>query len=109
MLGLTEHAYRRWERGEVEPRAGQIISLADFYLITIDQLLTGVTEHGSAFVQTVAVKPGQRIVLNISGHMDSSSELPGTPEKKSKKPDKPKQNTTSEKQSTPSEQGGLLT
>lgn len=38
MLGISLHAYQRFEYGEQEPRMSTLIALADFYGISLDKL-----------------------------------------------------------------------
>ena len=57
-LSLTVHAYRRWERAEVEPKASQCLTLAQFLDIT------------------VSVHPGQRVILDVSGVEQAASDKP---------------------------------
>lgn len=38
-LGLTLHTYQRFEYGEQEPRMSTLIALADFYDISLDELV----------------------------------------------------------------------
>ena len=66
-LKLTVHAYRRYERGEVEPRVSQAVALAEFFEITLDELLTDKPSVDSAQRMIVSVQPGQRILLDVTG------------------------------------------
>ena len=75
-LSLTVHAYRRWERGEVEPKASQCQTLAEYLEITIDQLLTDRPSDENAQHMTVSVHPGQRVILDVSGVEQNSSDKP---------------------------------
>ena len=38
-LGLNLHTYQRFEYGEQEPRMSTLIALADFYGISLDELV----------------------------------------------------------------------
>lgn len=38
-LGISLHAYQRFEYGEQEPRMSTLIALADFYDISLDKLV----------------------------------------------------------------------
>ncbi len=38
-LGISLHAYQRFEYGEQEPRLSVLIALADFYGLTLDELV----------------------------------------------------------------------
>ena len=38
-LGISLHAYQRFEYGEQEPRMSVLIALADFYNISLDELV----------------------------------------------------------------------
>ena len=75
-LSLTVHAYRRWERAEVEPKASQCLTLAQFLDITIDQLLTDKPADEDAQHMTVSVQPGQRVILDVSGVEQAASDKP---------------------------------
>jgi transcriptional regulator with XRE-family HTH domain len=66
-LGLTVHAYRRYERGEVEPKVSQAIALAEYFEVTLDQLLTDRPDVDDAQRMLVSVQPGQRVVLDVTG------------------------------------------
>lgn len=37
-LGISLHAYQRFEYGEQEPRLSVLIALADFYGVSLDEL-----------------------------------------------------------------------
>ena len=66
-LGLTVHAYRRYERGEVEPKVSQAVALAEYFEITLDQLLSDRPDVDDAQRMLVSVQPGQRVVLDVTG------------------------------------------
>lgn len=66
-LGLTVHAYRRYERGEVEPKVSQAVALAEYFEVTLDQLLTDRPDVDDAQRMLVSVQPGQRLVLDVTG------------------------------------------
>lgn len=38
-LGISLHAYQRFEYGEQEPRMSALIALADFYDLSLDELV----------------------------------------------------------------------
>jgi transcriptional regulator with XRE-family HTH domain len=38
-LGISVHAYQRFEYGEQEPRLSALIALADFYGLAVDELI----------------------------------------------------------------------
>lgn len=38
-LGISVHAYQRFEYGEQEPRMSVLIALAEFYNISLDELV----------------------------------------------------------------------
>ena len=38
-LGVSLHTYQRYEYGEKEPRASTLILLADYYKISLDELV----------------------------------------------------------------------
>ena len=38
-IGISKHSYQRFEYGEREPRLSVLIALADFYGITLDELV----------------------------------------------------------------------
>ena len=38
-IGVSKHSYQRFEYGEREPRLPTLIALADFYGITLDELV----------------------------------------------------------------------
>lgn len=38
-IGISLHAYQRFEYGEQEPRMSVLISLADFYDLSLDELV----------------------------------------------------------------------
>ena len=66
-IGLTVHAYRRWERGEVEPRVSQAITLAELFGCTLDELLSDRPAEENAQRMMVSVQPGQRVLLDVTG------------------------------------------
>ena len=39
MLGISLHSYQRFEYNEQEPRLSNLIALADFFDITLDELV----------------------------------------------------------------------
>ena len=73
-LGLTVHGYRRWERGEVEPKASQIVVLAAFFGVTTDRLLTDRPDEAGAQRLLISVKPGQRVIVDVVGMPDEEAE-----------------------------------
>ena len=38
-IGISVHAYQRFEYGEQEPRLSVLVALADFYGLTLDELV----------------------------------------------------------------------
>ena len=66
-LGLTVHAYRRWERGEVEPKASQIVALARLFGVTTDRLLTERPDETGAQRMVLSIQPGQRVIVDVTG------------------------------------------
>ena len=38
-IGISLHAYQRFEYGEQEPRMSVLVALADYYGITLDELV----------------------------------------------------------------------
>ena len=64
-IGLTVHGYRRWERGEVEPKASQCLVLAEFFDVSVDQLLTNKPKEQNSQRMAVSVAPGQRVILDV--------------------------------------------
>ena len=64
---MTVHAYRRYERGEVEPKVSQAVALAEYFEVTLDQLLTDRPDVDDAQRMLVSVQPGQRLVLDVTG------------------------------------------
>ncbi len=75
-LSLTVHAYRRWERGEVEPKVSQAIALADLFKVSLDELLTDRPPDHAAQRMMVSVQPGQRVVLDVTGVSDEAESKP---------------------------------
>ncbi|MCL2852324.1 MAG: helix-turn-helix domain-containing protein [Defluviitaleaceae bacterium] len=43
-IGITERSYRRYEAGDMDPSATNIVNLADFFGVSADYLL-GRTNH----------------------------------------------------------------
>ena len=39
VLGISLHAYQRFEYGEQEPRLSVLVALADFYNMSVDELI----------------------------------------------------------------------
>ena len=60
-LGVTVHGYRRWERGEVEPRASQLGELSIILECSIDDL---VFDKPSDRI-TIRVKPGELALIEV--------------------------------------------
>ena len=77
LMGVTVHGYSRWERGEVEPRASQIIELVKHLGCSFNDLLTGQKNENEANKITVRVKPGDMTVVEILG--EDTQELVYTP------------------------------
>ena len=66
-MALTVHGYRRWERGEVEPKASQIVTLAGFFGVTADRLLTDRPDETESQRMVISVRPGQRVSIDVTG------------------------------------------
>lgn len=73
MLGVTVHGYRRWERGEVEPRASQLVQLAKILKLSLDALVLDKPDNLSPQKISVAVKPGEVQVIEIYGEVSVDS------------------------------------
>lgn len=71
-IGLTGHAYRRWERGEVEPKVTQAMAVAAELEITLDELCFGQDDTGS--VIEVRVQPGDSVI--VRGDVEQSDAEP---------------------------------
>ena len=66
-MGVTVHGYRRWERSEVEPRAHQVVQLAEILNCSTDALLKGEPELHEAQKLRVQVQPGKLVLVEILG------------------------------------------
>tara|TARA_R100001082_G_scaffold3453_1_gene2789 strand:+ start:265 stop:642 length:378 start_codon:yes stop_codon:yes gene_type:complete len=66
-MGVTIHGYRRWERGEVEPKASQAAKLAKILNISIDTLVLNKPADDEGRTISISVKPGQLQVIKILG------------------------------------------
>ena len=71
-MGVTVHGYSRWERGEVEPRAGQLVELVKHLGCSFNALLTGQKEENEANKITVRVKPGDLTIVEVLGEGDQT-------------------------------------
>ena len=81
-IDLTVHAYRRYERGEVEPKVSQAVALAKFFEITVDELLTDRPADDDAQRMLVSVQPGQRVILDVTGVGKGEAKTTYTPKVK---------------------------
>ena len=45
-IGVTVRAYQAYEYGKSEPRMSTLIALADFYDLSLDELVCRKAEHG---------------------------------------------------------------
>ena len=79
MLGVTVHGYRRWERGEVEPKASQVIQLSKILQMSVDTLLMNKPDDSAARKITISVKPGELQTIEILGEAEPQKEEVYTP------------------------------
>jgi transcriptional regulator with XRE-family HTH domain len=64
-LGVTVHGYRRWERGEVEPRASQLGELSIILECSIDDLVFDKPSDDEANRITIRIKPGELALIEV--------------------------------------------
>jgi transcriptional regulator with XRE-family HTH domain len=64
-LGVTVHGYRRWERGEVEPRASQLGELSIILECSIDDLVFDKPSDDEANRITIRIKPGALALIEV--------------------------------------------
>ena len=78
-MGVTVHGYSRWERGEVEPRAGQLVELVKHLNCSFNALLTGQPDEDEAHKIRVQVKPGDLMLVEILGEPEQQKQEVYTP------------------------------
>ena len=61
-LGISSHAYRRYERDEVMPKFDTVVQIAELLGVTLDELWTG-RESDTPRLVEVRVKPGEAVVI----------------------------------------------